>query len=95
MTSSLFPHLVSELEQAFGIDREAASPDTTIEALGLDSLALLELVARYEDEHGAELPDEAESQLGTTSTLTDICAVLERSLPQARESARTADGTPS
>ncbi|WP_206506596.1 acyl carrier protein [Streptomyces chrestomyceticus] len=94
MTSSLFPHLVSELEQAFGIDREAATPDATIEVLGLDSLALLELVTRYEDELGAELPEEAESQLGTTSTLTDICAVLEQSLPGQRKSARTGGGAP-
>ncbi|CAM5493846.1 MULTISPECIES: acyl carrier protein [Streptomyces] len=95
MTSRLFPYLVSELEQAFGIDRAAATPESTIEALGLDSLALMELVVRYEDEHGAELPETAASRLGTTSTLADICAVLERALPDEQRPAQPAGGTPS
>ncbi|KAA6212126.1 acyl carrier protein [Streptomyces albofaciens JCM 4342] len=95
MTSRLFPHLASELEQAFGIDRAAATPETTIEALGLDSLALMELVVRYEDEHGAELPDTADGRLGTTSTLADICAVLEQALPDEHRTPRPTGGTPS
>ncbi|MET9290903.1 acyl carrier protein [Streptomyces sp. NPDC003077] len=81
MTSSLFPQVVGELERSFDIDPGTATPDTTFEALGLDSLALLELVTRYEDEHGAELSDDAQDRLSTTSTLADVCAVLEQCLP--------------
>ncbi|MCS0636690.1 acyl carrier protein [Streptomyces sp. LP05-1] len=92
MTSNLFPHLVSELERVFDVEPGAATPDTTIEALGLDSLALLELVTRYEDERGVELPEAAEAELGTSSTLADICAVLERAQSPVGKSGPSGEG---
>lgn len=90
MTSSLFPQLTDELVKSFNVDRETATETATIEDLGLDSLALLELITRYEDEYDVELMAVAEDRLGTTSTLAEICAVLEQVLPGAREDAQPA-----
>ncbi|MFH8989292.1 acyl carrier protein [Streptomyces sp. NPDC017940] len=91
-TSSLLPHLIDELVKSFNVDRETATAQATIEDLGLDSLALLELITRYEDEYDVELMEVAEGQLGTTSTLADICAVLEKVLPGAHPAAQRAGG---
>jgi acyl carrier protein len=81
MTQPLFDQVADELVKAFHVDREAISPDSTLEALGLDSLALMELTVRFEDQTGLELPDTEDARLGTGSTLADICTVLRRVLP--------------
>lgn len=76
--------------QFFNADREAVTPDATLETLGLDSLALLELITRYEDEYNVELMELAESRLGTTSTLADICVLFEEVLAAAGKTVQPA-----
>ncbi|MBT2386622.1 acyl carrier protein [Streptomyces sp. ISL-11] len=81
MTQSLFDQVADELVKAFQVDREDITPDSTLEELGLDSLALMELTVRFEDQTGLELPDTEDARLGTRSTLADITAVLGTVLP--------------
>ncbi|WP_369211967.1 acyl carrier protein [Streptomyces flavofungini] len=88
--NSLFPHLINELVESFNVDRDAATEQATMEDLGLDSLALLELITRYEDAYDVELMATLEDRLGTTSTLADICAVLEQVLPAERKASQPA-----
>ncbi|MEU7135939.1 acyl carrier protein [Streptomyces sp. NPDC046261] len=84
MAQSLLDYLADELVTVFNVDREAVTPHTTLEDLGLDSLALLELTVRFEDRTGVELPETEDAGLGTRSTLTEICVALEKALPDGR-----------
>ncbi|MEV5238395.1 acyl carrier protein [Streptomyces cinnamoneus] len=79
--SPLFDEVADELVKVFTVDRDAITPDVTLEDLGLDSLALLELTVRFEDETGIELPDTDDAELGTRSTLAEICEALQQALP--------------
>ncbi|MEU4209943.1 acyl carrier protein [Streptomyces sp. NPDC026206] len=81
MTLPLFPYVLEELVSAFSVDRPAVTPDATLEELGLDSLALMELTVRFEDLTGVELPEDTDTELGARSTVEEICTALEKALP--------------
>ncbi|MCA6091908.1 acyl carrier protein [Streptomyces sp. SCA3-4] len=83
----LFDQVADELAKTFSVDRHAITPDVTLEQLGLDSLALLELTVRFEDQTGIELPDTGEAGLGTTTPLSAICAALQSVLPPGQAGA--------
>jgi acyl carrier protein len=63
------------LRQVDGSGRLVLEPDTEISELGLDSVALLELVAYVEQELSVRIPDE---QLGTACSIGDLVRAVDK-----------------
>ena len=80
---SSYPFLAEVLTEKYDIDAQAISPDATMTELGLDSLALIELLFDLEDKFGIEFPEERV----TFTTLGEAAAVIDE-LVRAREPAR-------
>lgn len=57
--SSPLPELVQLFSEHFGIAQDTLVPDATLESLGLDSLAVIELLFEIEDKFGIKVPDQA------------------------------------
>ena len=57
---------------------ENLNRDTVISQLGMDSVAVMELVSYFEEKLSLRLPDE---DLAKISTVGDLCALVERLLP--------------
>ena len=56
--------VVDQLQQ----DRENVTPNSTfVDDLGADSLDIVELIMRFEDEFGIEIPDEKAEKIKTVS----------------------------
>lgn len=53
------------------IDKTKITSDATLQALGADSLDIVELIMRLEDQFGIEINDEDAEQLKTLSDLVD------------------------
>ena len=72
-----FDAVSSVLVDTFHVDRENVVPETTLEQLGLDSLALMEFVFAVEDKLGVRIPEDkldprqAGVTLGRLATLLD------------------------
>jgi acyl carrier protein len=62
------------------VEREvpAISPDTEIRSMGVDSIAMAEVVARLEDEFGVEVAAETWLSVGT---VRDLLAVVTAAAP--------------
>jgi acyl carrier protein len=54
------------------------SRETVISQLGMDSVAVMELVSYFEEKLALRLPDE---DLAKISTVGDLCTLVERLLP--------------
>lgn len=57
---------------------EGLTRDTVISQLGMDSVAVMEVVTYFEEKLNLRLPDE---ELARVSTLGDLCNLIERQLP--------------
>ena len=72
-----FDAVSSVLVDTFHVDPAAVVPETTLEQLGLDSLALMEFVFAVEDKLGVRIPEDkldprqAGVTLGQLATLLD------------------------
>jgi len=64
------------LARRFAIAEGEITPERTLESLGIDSLAALELLFEIEEEFGVRFPDEAQK----ITTLGELVAALEREL---------------
>ena len=63
------------LADALSISVSKVTPDARIiEDLGADSLDVVELLSRLEDEYGVVIPDEVENM----KTVADVAATLEK-----------------
>jgi acyl carrier protein len=51
-------------------------PDTVIASLGMDSVAVMELVSYFEEQLGVRIPDEELSRIRTVRDLRDAVAKL-------------------
>jgi acyl carrier protein len=51
-------------------------PDTVIASLGMDSVAVMELVSYFEEQLGVRIPDEELSRIRTVRDLRDAMAKL-------------------
>ena len=69
----VFEKVAQILAENRGIDVGEITPETTLEALGLDSLDTVELVMRFEDEFGVSI----EMQEGI-KTVEDVVKILEK-----------------
>ena len=64
------------LAEALNLPSEKVTPDAKIvEDLGADSLDVVELLSRLEDEYGVMIPDE---DVETLVTVADVAAELEK-----------------
>ena len=64
------------LAEALNLPLEKVTPDAKIvEDLGADSLDVVELLSRLEDEYGVMIPDE---DVETLVTVADVAAQLEK-----------------
>jgi len=58
--------------EQLGVNAEQVTPDASfIEDLGADSLDTVELVMAFEEEFGAEIPDEDAEKLSTVGTVIE------------------------
>jgi len=65
MSEDLFTTFTELLVSDFGVPAEEVTPDATFEALGLDSLDIVELTLALEDRTGVKLGDEDLEQVRT------------------------------
>ena len=72
-----FERLQRLLERRLAIDAAATTPHTTLESLGLDSLARLELLFELEEAFGVRFSHDDHG----VATLGDVVAALERLSP--------------
>ena len=66
-------------QAAFEVDNRRLpdlKPQTLITALGMDSVAIMELVAWFEEKLGVRIPDEQLSKIRTVKDLRDTIARL-------------------
>ena len=66
-------------QAAFEVDNRrlpALGPDTVIASLGMDSVAIMELVSYFEEKLGVRIPDEELSKIRTVRDLRDTIARL-------------------
>ena len=68
-----FPFLAELLSDKYDVDAEKIAPEATLADLGLDSLAIVEMLFDVEDEYDIEVPEErAEFEtLGEAAALID------------------------
>lgn len=87
--NDLFLRAAEILEKKFGVDPGLIRPETTLDQLGLDSLALMEFVFEVEDRFEVRIPQEKldPKQAGVTlAHLIDLLAAeLEGAAPAADE----------
>ncbi len=88
--TSLFPLMATELAQHFGKDPADIAPDTLLEALDIDSLAMMELMCVLEDEHGLYIPDDL-TFLNANSTVAQAAAFIERAQQDRHRAAPAAE----
>ena len=68
--------IIETLASQFEVDASTLGPDTDIiEDLGADSLDVVELLSRLEDEYGVMIPDEEVENL---VTVADVAAEIEK-----------------
>lgn len=77
---SAYPFLAALLSDKYDVDPGVISPESTWEALGLDSMTVVELLFDVEDEFEIEIPEDR----ATFLTLGDAAAVLDE-LVKAKE----------
>ena len=62
----------SIIVEQLGVDEEEVTPDASfVDDLGADSLDTVELVMAFEEEFGAEIPDEDAEKLTTVGAVID------------------------
>lgn len=63
--------IIETIAEKLNVDKTKISSDATLQALGADSLDIVELIMRFEDQFGIEINDEHAEQLKTLSDLID------------------------
>ncbi|MFJ9033188.1 acyl carrier protein [Streptomyces sp. NPDC102274] len=69
----VYPRLLELLTSTFGLDPESIAPTSTLSALELDSLALVELSVAAQEEFDVPLED---SELGPESTVGQAAEMI-------------------
>jgi acyl carrier protein len=75
MSQEMFRFVAHHLVEHFGIEPDTVSPTATLEDLGLDSMALVELLLVFEEEFGMPMPEDDDS---APRTLGELVERLER-----------------
>lgn len=71
MSQDLFATFKTVLVDTFGVPEDDVAPDATFEALGLDSLDVVELTLVLEEETGVKLEDEELEDVRTVQDAID------------------------
>jgi acyl carrier protein len=71
MSQDLYATFRSVLVDEFGVPAEDVAPDATFEALGLDSLDVVELTLVLEEQTGVKLEDEELEDVRTVQDAID------------------------
>jgi acyl carrier protein len=74
MSQDLYTTLQTLLTDTFGVAADDVAPDATFEALGLDSLDVVELTLVLEEETGVKLEDEELEDVRTVQDAVDKVA---------------------
>ncbi|MFD7643437.1 acyl carrier protein [Kitasatospora sp. NPDC059795] len=77
---SLYESMKENLAAHFRIDPETVTPDATLESLGLDSLALVELMCVLRDNLGLRTPD-GDGLMSLQGTFADLVEAVEQAQP--------------
>ncbi|MTV27061.1 acyl carrier protein [Nitriliruptoraceae bacterium ZYF776] len=74
MSQDLLPTFTTVLVDTFGVPADDVTPEATFEALGLDSLDVVELTLVLEEETGVKLEDEELEDVRTVQDAMDKVA---------------------
>lgn len=77
MSVGVAPRVLRVLSRSAMVPEEAVTPETTLAALGIDSLDWIECMLALEDELQVELPD---PDPATLRTVQDVVDIVERHL---------------
>ena len=77
MTRPTFAAISSVLVEKFKVDAAKLQPDTPLEQLGLDSLALMEFVFAVEDRFGVRIPEDRLDPRQAGVTLEQLALLLD------------------
>jgi acyl carrier protein len=80
MNSSTFAAIWSVLIDKFQVDGAAIEPATTLDRLGLDSLALMEFVFAVEDRFDVRIPEERLDPRQLGITLAQLAGFIDEAL---------------
>jgi len=72
----LLEKLTAILTEQFGVPADEVSEDATFEALGLDSLDLVEVTLVVDEELGVRIPDDRLGDITTVGDAVDVVAEL-------------------
>lgn len=72
----LLEKLTAILTDQFGVPADDVSEDATFEALGLDSLDLVEVTLVVDEELGVRIPDDRLGDITTVGDAVDVVAEL-------------------
>ncbi len=85
MTSTTFAAIAAVLTDKFNVEAARVSPQTTLESLGLDSLALMEFVFAVEDRFVVRIPEERLDPRQTGITLAQLVGSLDEAIAAKSE----------
>ena len=80
MTRPTFAAISDVLAEKFKVDPARIEPATTLEALGLDSLALMEFVFAVEDRFDVRIPEERLDPRQAGVTLEQLATLLDEAV---------------
>jgi acyl carrier protein len=80
MTRPTFAAISSVLVEKFKVDAAKLQPDTPLEQLGLDSLALMEFVFAVEDRFDVRIPEERLDPRQAGVTLDRLAALIDEAV---------------
>jgi len=66
-----FNKVVDIITEKLNIDKSLITSDATLQSLGADSLDIVELIMRFEDQFGIEINDEDAEKLQTLAEVVD------------------------
>lgn len=90
MNRPTFDAIASVLVDKFNVDPEKIHPETTLEQLGLDSLALMEFVFAVEDRFDVRIPEDKLDPRQAGVTLLQLSQLLEEAIAAKPASHATA-----
>jgi acyl carrier protein len=80
MQPSTFATVASVLVESFKVDAAQIQPQTTLDQLGLDSLALMEFVFAVEDRFAVRIPEDRLDPRQAGITLEQLASLLDETV---------------
>ena len=77
MSTETYNDVVQILQESFQVDPTKLGPESTLESLGLDSLALMEFVFAVEDRLSVRIPEDKLDPRQSGITLANLVSLLD------------------